>query len=168
MNFGIWISPYGHVIGLDSAYHIQTIISQPEAFGLTSDDISNTYNKYEEPVGKEGKARDELIKKVIKHGWIRVRMYRDYWSFTVDRLTDNTKSVIDNFFKNVIEGQYGVNRHMIPYNVNILEVQTDSLKKTTIHDITRTGLQEKVLLNGVHSINSVYEEIIAKNKQLLK
>jgi hypothetical protein len=50
------------------------------------------YDKYHEKLHQEGQAREELILLALKRGWIRVRKYRNYWSVTVDRLNDKTKT----------------------------------------------------------------------------
>lgn len=67
--------------------HIDYIISNPKDFSLTTNEIQTLYKKYGERIGAEGKAREELIKRVARQGWIRIRHYvrpRDYWSIQVD------------------------------------------------------------------------------------
>ena len=68
--------------------HIHDLVENPEIFGLTDSEIENTYKKYNEKVGNEGKAREEIIKKVMENGWIRVRYHdlkrNDYWIIQFD------------------------------------------------------------------------------------
>ena len=88
---GLWISPNGGVIEVDTT-HIDDVIANPEQFGFTHDFIKSMYDKYHEKLHQEGQAREELILLALKRGWIRVRKYRNYWSVTVDRLSDKTKT----------------------------------------------------------------------------
>ena len=63
--------------------HVHYIIDYPDIFSLRQDDILSTYAFYNEKLYSEGKAREDLIKKVTEHGWIRLRHYQtpiDYWS----------------------------------------------------------------------------------------
>lgn|SRR5574344_1505165 len=53
--------------------HINAVIKNCKAFGLTPDEIQAAYKKYKEPIGLEGRAREALMIKIIKNGWIRVR-----------------------------------------------------------------------------------------------
>ena len=79
---GYWAKD-GNLYELGSKKHIDLIIEDPERFGLTDEIIHQTYQKYHEKIHFEGKAREELIIKALKPGWIRIRHYmrkRDYWS----------------------------------------------------------------------------------------
>ena len=62
-----------NLIDVGKGTHIGYICSHLQSFGLTKEDIEEVYSKYNEPVETEGKARDEILKKVLKDGWIRVR-----------------------------------------------------------------------------------------------
>ncbi len=46
--------------------HVGDLIKNPEKFGLTSDEIKDAYNRYDEPMGHEGRARDELLLKALE------------------------------------------------------------------------------------------------------
>lgn len=87
------------VIETDEA-HIRVIMQDPEKFGLTAEEIDEIHDEYGERRGQEGKARNELIKRVARNGWVRVRHYvnkgSDYWSIQVDRYRKRRDS-IDNF-----------------------------------------------------------------------
>lgn len=87
-----------------SDYHIHYIINSPEAFGLTKEIVVEKYQEYNERMGIEGKARQDLIKMATKSGWIRVRHYvrpDDYWSIQCDVIEDRLP-VIYNFVTNLI------------------------------------------------------------------
>jgi hypothetical protein len=62
------------------------VIADPEKFGLTIEEIRAAYAMHGERIGVEGEARKELLLRIINHGWIRIRRYRDYWSVTADCL----------------------------------------------------------------------------------
>jgi len=70
------ISPNGEIVSVGDT-HIDAIIKNPSKFGLSASEIEKTYEKYNEPMGIEGKAREEIIINVVKRGWIRVRRYRN-------------------------------------------------------------------------------------------
>jgi hypothetical protein len=80
-----WISPAGKIFDVGQI-HIVTITENPEAFGLTRPEIDAVYEKYGEPIGSEGKARDEIMVKLIEERWIRVRRIpkQDVWTIQVD------------------------------------------------------------------------------------
>ena len=57
--------------------HINDIIGNPEAFGFTLAQIKGVYEKNKEPLGSEGKSREQIMVKAMKDGWIRVRQRSD-------------------------------------------------------------------------------------------
>jgi hypothetical protein len=76
--------------------HIRFILDNPEIFGLTKEELLDIYKKHNEKIGLEGKAREEIIKKVSKNGWIRVRHYskpNNYWTIQVDNFRKRKKSI---------------------------------------------------------------------------
>ena len=85
-----WISPVGKVEGVGTN-HISQIIKDPKKFYLTKDEIEKTYEKNGERMGTEGNAREEIILRVLKSGFHRVRRYKNRWSITVNRLDSKTR-----------------------------------------------------------------------------
>lgn len=78
--------------------HISYITAHPEEFHLTREEIQRVYDTYQEELHKEGKAREELIKRVSQEGWIRVRHYRgshDYWSIQTYDTVRERKYIVD-------------------------------------------------------------------------
>ena len=53
--------------------HIHFLINNPEIFDVTMEEIITIYRAYDEPLGTEGKARIQLLKKVFRKGWVRGR-----------------------------------------------------------------------------------------------
>jgi hypothetical protein len=90
-----WISPSGKLLPLDDL-HIDEIIKSPETFGLTQQKIEETYEKYHETLGKEGEAREELMRDIIKDGWIRIRYYKNaaLYSIQVNTLDKDVKDYL--------------------------------------------------------------------------
>jgi len=80
-----WITPEGGVISVKTT-HIGEIIRTPELFGLTIEEIRSIYEIYGEPIGLEGKAREEIMRKLILQGWIRIRWKPKEYSFTVQMI----------------------------------------------------------------------------------
>lgn len=103
---GYWISPSGVVSRVDSR-HIDEICNNPEKFGISLNMIKKIYKKYKEGVGSEGKAREEIVLRLINSGWIRIRQYHQSrsmpWSVNFNKATENTLSRIYDFFEKLVE-----------------------------------------------------------------
>lgn len=75
----------GNIIQVDDGTghkHIEFVITHPNTFNLTKEYIEKIYIKYNEPVGFEGNAREEIFVKLFLDNWIRVRHRvgkSDYW-----------------------------------------------------------------------------------------
>lgn len=92
---GYWYKS-GKLFELDSLNHIDYIINYPELFYLTPEYIQDTYDKHNERIRQEGKAREEIIRKVSELGWIRIRHYfkpKDYWSIQYDVYPKRRKDI---------------------------------------------------------------------------
>ena len=75
-----FISPKGKIVYVGTN-HIAYIIRNPEKFWLSIEFIEYVYNHYNERLGMEGKAREQIILSLIDSGWIRIRRYGDrFWS----------------------------------------------------------------------------------------
>lgn len=100
-----WITPYGKIMEVD-ARHINAIIRNPELFGLTREEIVEIYKRHKEPMGWEGKAREEIILELVKRGWIRIRHYRtrnDHWSIHINKLSNKIKDYLQQFASSLIK-----------------------------------------------------------------
>jgi len=119
-----WVSPAGEMLSVKST-HIEEVVKNPEAFGITHAYIKKVYKKYRETVGLEGKARDEIVEGLLNKGWMRIRYDKsqdyyivglkffdmkqiDYlrkWGMGILALNENiaTKIVYLNDMKNVLE-----------------------------------------------------------------
>lgn len=68
--------------------HFRTILDDPARFGLTREEIEQTFAKHGEEIGSEGRARDEVIQSVTERGWVRVRRYNNLGTRLVIQTTD--------------------------------------------------------------------------------
>ena len=102
-----WITPEGEVVEVERK-HINKIIGNTELFGLTIEKIKETYDKYSEPLGLEGKAREEIMRNLILQGWIRIRWKPKEWAYTVQMVKDpSTEKNLRNWFS-----EYGKERDL--------------------------------------------------------
>jgi len=126
--------------------HIISIIANPKVFGFSLDELKETYKKYDEHFGSEGKARREIIDDAIGRGWIRVRLYpRTHWSITIARLDKRVRNVITEFAKNLIAGKYPDVRNLDKFQpVKFTAVKSRQTNK----DYTLKQIADGVLLNG--------------------
>jgi hypothetical protein len=63
----------GNLIEISGMKHIQIVIMNPPLFDLSIEEIREKYREYNEPIGFEGKARKEILTRVLENGWIRIR-----------------------------------------------------------------------------------------------
>ena len=67
----------------------------PEKFGFTLDEIKAAHEKYGEPMGIEGKAREDLIKDAMQRGFIHIRLYPNkFWSVNAWRFHKKIKQAL--------------------------------------------------------------------------
>lgn len=103
-----WISSDGKVIPVDGL-HIEVITRNLEKFGLSQKEVDELYDKYGEPKGSEGKAREEILIKVFDKGWIRLRYIarQDLWKAQLKNFNKRKKDYIWDFVNGSLEGKYG-------------------------------------------------------------
>jgi hypothetical protein len=94
-NNGYWVYSED-IFDVSKNTHIQFMIDNPELFGLSLNEIALVYNKYNEKLGIEARAREDLIKVAAKRGWIRIRHYtrpNEYWSIQCDSIKDREQTI---------------------------------------------------------------------------
>jgi hypothetical protein len=103
MTPAYWISPKGELIKVVES-HIMTVITYASKFGCDEKQIRETYHRYKEKYGTEGKAREKIICELVGKGWIRVRRYSrpERWSFTVGKLNKQSRCLLRKFAKRVL------------------------------------------------------------------
>ena len=96
MSNAYWISPRGQIIDVPTR-HITNVLENPKQFGLDKPYIVNLYKKHKEPMGLEGKAREEIMILLMKGGWLRVRRSVNEWVIQSWALSDKGKNNIWDF-----------------------------------------------------------------------
>lgn len=102
-----WLSPKNKIIK-PKMFHIGTVIDHPEKFGETDRSVESTYLKYDEPISPtiEGKAREEILLRVVKRGYIRIRKgvsrRNQRWSIQVYKLNTKANDMIWEWANKVI------------------------------------------------------------------
>ena len=134
-----FISPKGQVVDCE-INHIATIVANPKKFGLTKEYLKTVYDKHGEKMNTEGKARGEVIKRLIKTGWIRIRRYKNFWSINVDRLTGKVKAELQMWAYDLIQGKLGTKEQDIYMDVRIDDGSKVSMSKIKV--MAQGGLRE--------------------------
>lgn len=105
----------GTIVKPDSR-HILAVVSAPHAFGETEESLAETFRKYGQSHRSnfEGKAREEVLMRVIHRNHIRIRKNQhkrgQYWSVQLFRMTGERKSRMAIWAKYIlpsVEDKYG-------------------------------------------------------------
>jgi hypothetical protein len=147
-----WISPEGiiHEVG---GKHILFISQHKEMFGLSEEDYYSCFDKYEEPYGFEGKAREELMRNALSNGWIRCRYRPDnhYWVIELYELSENTILYLSKWAR-YISDQEDIHNTMVVINMLkyydseihkkkiTIETYLQELKESTFHQKNKEDL----------------------------
>ena len=164
---GYYIAPSGDIIELDTS-HIDLIIQHPEKFLMTKQDIEKLYRKYDEPLGTEGKAREEILAGLIKQGWIRLRHIPKTDSFTVQisRLDRKRKDQIATFADQAIQGLKGKRYHG-GTDVKVLDLNSNLLGSWTLNQLAGDVLYREARLISITQYNPKRASIIKRVLQKL-
>lgn len=136
MSVAYWISPKGEIIDV-KIKHINTIISNPEKFGFTIEFIEYVYNYYNERIGQEGKAREQLMMSLFNQFWIRLRRYKQFWSINVKKLSGRQKSYIYQWSKKILKGIHGY-KELDPYIPVKIDQKNKKIKTTDVKTISKS------------------------------
>jgi hypothetical protein len=134
-----FISPSGKFVPT-TATHIATVISNPEKFGMTREQIDAVFAKYREKPGSEGNAREELLKQLISKGWIRVRKYNrpEKWSVNVSRLNKRTKDRIYRWAKALLKADKNAKYEEV--HIVALDDPATGVVRMDVEDISKDAL----------------------------
>ncbi|MFO8062037.1 MAG: hypothetical protein R6U31_03835 [bacterium] len=91
-----WIKPDGEIIPV-STRHIDAIIKNPQAFDMTEAYIKEQFNRFNEPMGREGRARRKIMEQLIRKGFIRVRFKPRQWKWYMECniIDENVESQVE-------------------------------------------------------------------------
>lgn len=157
----IWISPKGELVADFNSNHIKMVISNPQKFGLTMEYIEDKHEKYNEPVGIEGKAREEIIRELVKKGWIRIRRYPNkFWSVTVQKMNKKVKDFLYDWSQKVLSGVAGFKEKDKFMPVNIVLLGGGKVDKfITVQDVANDALFE-----GIEKFD--YDNVLLEKKSV--
>ncbi len=103
-----WISPTGEAIPV-SITHIDIVVKNMTKFGLDKKQVEALYAKHDEPVGFEGKAREDIMIAIMEKNWIRLRYIpkRDMWTAQLRNFNKRKKEYLFDWCNKMVEGKYG-------------------------------------------------------------
>ena len=132
---GFFISPEGEVTLLETT-HIRTITKNPELFGLSRSYIESKYMKHSEKTTIEGNAREEILRRVLRNGWIRLRRHTNrYWSVQTGTVTGEKKRLIQRWARKILAGIYGYTEND-PYMLVKIEGLEDGIRQeSTVEEL---------------------------------
>lgn len=99
---GFWISPHRKYFLIST--HIESVCSAPRKFGIDEKSLRQLFEAHNEPYGSEAEARIEVVRALVRHGWIRVRHYRDGWTVNVGILDGPVRATLAAFFGELYGG----------------------------------------------------------------
>jgi hypothetical protein len=112
--------------------HLRTVMKDPEVFGVSKDYIESKYINRREKTGLEGRARDEILRRVLRNGWMRLRRHTNrYWSVQTGAVTEEKKGFIQMWAREILSGKGGY-RETDPY----MPVKIDGLEDGFRHEST--------------------------------
>ena len=160
---GFWIAPSGDIIQVPKS-HIDMVVANPEKFRMSKEEIKKLYEKYNEPIGHEGKAREEILSDLIKDGWIRIRYIDRTDSFTVqlDRLSERKKNQLYAFASEAIKG-IGSSKFHPNAEMRIMNLEVHILEVITLKDAVSFKFKEaKVIGIKDYALETKFARIIRK------
>ncbi len=151
-TYAYWITDKGKLIKPDSR-HIITVVKNPTKFGETDKTIQNTFDKHGEPVNTnmEGKAREEVLLRVIRRGNIRIRVNgtrnSQHWSIQLQKLTPKIEDILWFWANTVIKNGVAKDKYA---DVVIHELgKGDKMTRTSLDILAKGGsIKECVSPNG--------------------
>lgn len=154
--FAYWITPKGQVVKPDSR-HILTVVKHPAVFGETKKTIEATFEKYGQSMYSniEGKAREEVMLRVIGRGFIRVRQggsrSNQHWSIQLNRVTPKANDAIWSWANQIIKDG----------------TAKDKYADVVIHELGRGDKMTKSDLSSIASGKGIGENIEFKPVEIL-
>ena len=137
MPNAFFISPDGEIVPVP-VNHISKVITSPELFNLTKEEIKATYIKSNEPIGLEGKARNEILAGLIEAEWIRIR-----YKFQYDKLTFQLSALDDKKIDFLIKFATAALKGELELNVNkyteteIISLTPKVLKESSLGELAK-------------------------------
>ena len=136
-----WISPRGEIVPVDMEWHILLVYANPEFFGLTKEWIDSIKAKYPDDPD-EGYARQEIMLRLLKENWIRIRYVPSGYFFTVEYhgISNKKTDYIWSWANEITSGELdNVSKYI---GVKLLDEKTQEATPTTLEDIIKGFLYE--------------------------
>ena len=118
---GYWYKDY--VLYPIYSTHIRAVLDYPQLFETDKESLLQEFRKHQEKIGFEGKARREIIEKLLSDGWVRIRHYRgknDYWSLQFDSEKMNVE-VLEDLLPFMRENQIIKTDEVVKLNGDVLK-----------------------------------------------
>ncbi len=129
MTCAFFISPAGELLSVATS-HIAVVIADPQRFGVTRAFIEARHAQHGEPLGLEGRARSEVLVRVLEAGWIRVREQPPKspvrWHLQVSTLNDDHRARLAAFAREALR-EHGPIRAWPTDLVTVLDAEGDVL-----------------------------------------
>jgi hypothetical protein len=167
-----FINPTGKILDIDMDRHIMVIRQNPEKFGLTGEEIKELFDKYGERPNQEGKAREEIIHKLIKNGFVHIRQYRNFWAVNFWQLTSKIKKALSTWAEHLIDkkiDRYGDCRlFALKTNTILGTVSVQDLYYEQFNENTKMTKKEELdyqpmIVESIHD----FEDLIQTKESLL-
>lgn len=134
---GYWVSPKGEVLKAGrTKTHIQLVIKNPKKFGETKERIEKDYEKHNEKMNWEGKAREEIMTRIMKRGWARIRERSSSWTIQVWKLTNKMNDILWMWAKTIEKDVYD---KYAPVNIYELSKKATKVSKSIDFNVLSSG-----------------------------
>lgn len=165
-----WINPYGEILDIGGAKHINSIIQSPEKFGFSKEEIQQMHQTHNEPVGIEGKAREEMIKDAMQRGFIHIRLYPNkFWAVNAWRFHKKAKQALSKWAEKAMNHP-GAGKNMA---VRLYSLEKDAIVGQTTMQNLYYGMDESMedfvprFVESVEEFQNYQEEIPPTFKQYI-
>ncbi len=160
-TFAYWINLKGKILKPDTR-HIGAIVSKPSLYGETDKTVKATYEKHGEPISStvEGKAREEIMLRVIMRGYIRIRKSgtrRDQrWSIQVAKLNNKNRDYLWAWAREVIDSKVADDKYA---DVHIHQLAKKKVTKTSLNKIASgETIREELRIYTQKEANEEWED----------
>ncbi len=142
ISAAFFISPGGKAIFV-TGKHISDVLQHPAKFGVSRNEMEALHIKYNEKLGLEGKAREEILVGLIRKGWIRIRRYPNTgWSINISELNEPNRAHLLKWAVQILTGVKGF-RELDEYMpVRVTPLTGPPIPSLTIKELAAGRLDE--------------------------
>jgi hypothetical protein len=144
-----FISPKG-VVSPVATSHIATVIADPRLFGMTRTEVEAIYEAQGEPVGLEAHAREQILVRLLKKRWIRIREHPNrHWAIEFGSATPETLALIHKWARSVLRRGIVADRHVPVLLIGLTDGFEEQLKLSGLAARARTTVSVATRLSWV-------------------